>query len=191
MGLFGMNIDLNPMHSSYFTGAGTPWGEGPQDPYKAQYKAFNPGEYQGMDTSAIGHAMRQQLGQNTARATSRMQGALQRGGGGGADAISGMAHLQSDQGMNENLLNANLAQQDYMQRYNQWKDMMGMESEKAKTDMERYNRDQQTRNAPMQFLGNMAGMGLGAFAGGAGSSLGASMFGAPPKYGPVNSASGF
>lgn len=191
MGLFGMNIDLNPLHSSYFTGAGLPWGEGPQDPYKPQYKAFNPAEYQGMDTTAIGQAMRQQLGQNTARATSRMQGALQRGGGGGADTVSGLAHLQAQQGADENMLTAKLAQQDYEQRYRQWRDMMGLESQKAAADQGRYQRETQSRSAPWDFLGNVAGTALGGFAGGAGGALASSMFGAKPKYGPENSASGF
>lgn len=174
-------MDWNIGHSSLFTGAGTPWGEGPQDPYKAQYKAFNPAEYQGMDTSALGKSLRQGIGQNTARSTSRLQGALQRSGGGGADAISGMAQLQAQQGQDENALDANLAMQDYQQRYNQWRDMMGLESQKANTDAARYAGEVGGRNQFASGLGSIIGTGLGSIGGplgaAAGGSLAQKMFG--------------
>lgn len=177
----GGGVNLNPFASSLYTGKGTPWGEGPQDPYKPNYKAFNAGDYQGMDTSALGHALRQDIGQNKARAQGRMQGALQRGGGGGADLISGMAGLEAQQGQDENTLNAKLAQADYEQRYNQWKDMMGLETNKANADAQRYGREEKNRNAPWELLGQGAGLAFGGMAGGvgagAGSALSKKMFG--------------
>jgi len=170
-----MDFDLNPFHGSLFTGAGTPWGEGPQDPYKAQYKAFNPDEYTGFDTSALGKALRQDIGQNTARATGRLQGALQRGGGGGADLISGMAGLQAQQGQDENTLDANLKYQDYMQRYNQWRDLMGLESQKEASDTARYNGQVAGRNQFASGLGQLAGSALGSIGGPIGAAAGGSL----------------
>lgn len=171
----GGGINLNPFASSFYTGKGLPWGEGPQDPYQPQYKAFNPSEYQGFDTSALGKALRQDIGQTTARSRGRLQGALQRGGGGGADLISGLASLEAQQGQDENILSAKLAQQDYEQRYNQWRDMMGLETQKANQDLNRYNREKSGRDAPMQFAGQVLGGGLGAVGGGVGAGLGSSL----------------
>lgn len=171
----GIDVNLNPFKSSMYTGAGTPWGEGPQDPYKANYKAFNPDDYQGMDTTGLGRALRQDIGQGAARAKGRLQGTLQRGGGGGADLISGLAGLEAQQGQDESTLMAKLAAQDYEQRYNQWRDMMGFEERKANQDLQRYARDKEQRDAPMQFAGQVAGGLAGAMGGGVGAGLGSSL----------------
>ncbi len=182
-----MGFDLNPLHSSYFTGAGLPWGEGPQDPYqpKNTYKAFDPNAYQGFDSSALSKAMRQDIGSTTARAKGRLQGTLQRGGGGGADAISGLAGLEAEQGQQENTLTAQLARQDWEDRLHQWQSEMEAaqndENRKAAQDAERYNREEKNRNAPLEFAGQMVGMGVGGLAGAGGSALGAKMFGDAAK----------
>ncbi len=161
--------------SSLYTGAGTPWGEGQRDPYQAKFKAFNPDEYQGMDTTALGHALRQDIGKGTARARGRMQGALQRGGGGGADLISGMAGLEAEQGQAENTLSAKLAAQDYENRYRQYKDYLGNEYRLEDQDKERYAREDERRNAPWQAVGSAAGGLLGALGGGLGSAVGSEL----------------
>ena len=190
----GGGVNLNPFASSLYTGKGTPWGEGPQDPYKPQYKAFNAGDYQGMDTSSLGHALRQDIGQAGARAKGRMQGALQRSGG-GADAVSGLAQLEAQQGQDEQTLTAKLAQQDYEQRYNQWRDMMVLETQKANADAQRYGREVGKRDEFAKGVGSVVGSGLGSIGGPVGSALGSklanSWFPKKQEYGPQNTPSGF
>ncbi len=159
-------MDLNPFHSALFTGKGTAWGEGPQDPYVPKYKSFDPNNYQGFDSSGLAAALRQGIGANTARATSRLQGQLQGAGGGGADAAAGLAGLQAEQGQAENTLSANLARQDWEDRLKQWQQEQGNEQDKANRDIARYQGEQKTRNAPWDFVGNVAGTALGAYLGG-------------------------
>lgn len=168
-------VSLDPTKSSAFTGAGLPWGEGPMDPYKPQYKAFNPNDYQGLDTSALGSALRQDIGRSTARSKGRLQASLQRGGGGGADAISGLAQLEGEQGMQENILNAKLAQQDWENKWRQYENQMEIERYKAGEDLKRYEQEKGRKDAPMDFLGGIAGTGLGYLTGGLAGGLGANL----------------
>lgn len=150
-------MNWNPFQSSLFTGAGTPWGEGPRDPYQAKYKAFNPDEYTAMDTSKLGQALRQDIGQNAARSRARMSAALQGRGGGGADAIGGMAALEAQQGQDENTLNAKLSQMDLEHRYRQYQDYLENERAKENQDYPRYNRDTNQRNAVQGALAQVGG----------------------------------
>ncbi len=165
-------MDWNPFHSSAFTGAGTPWGEGPKDPYQPQYKSFSPGDYQGFDSSGLAAALRQQIGANTSRGTSRLQGQLQASGGGGADAGAGLAALQGEQGAAENTLTAQLARQDYEDRYSQYLNQMQQEQDKANRDQARYGQEVSGRAAPWQALGQIGGAALGSVGGPIGAALG-------------------
>ncbi len=165
-------MDWNPFHSSAFTGAGTPWSEGPQDPYQAKYTAFDPNNFKGFDSSGLAAALRQGIGANTARATSRLQGQLQAAGGGGADAAAGLAGLQAEQGQAENTLSANLARQDWEDRLKQWQVQQAQEEAKANNDATRYARETGGRAAFDSGLGQLAGAALGSVGGPIGAAAG-------------------
>lgn len=167
----GGGVNLNPFASSIYTGKGTPWGEGPQDPYQPQYRQFDPNNYKGFDSSGLAAALRQQIGANTARSTSRLQGMLQGAGGGGADAAAGLAALQGEQGAQENTLQAQLARQDWEDRLGQWQAENQNEQSKANRDLERYGRETAGRAAPWQALGQIGGKVAGSFGGNLASKL--------------------
>lgn len=155
----GLGINWNPLDSPIWKG---------EEGYKPEYKDFNPAEYQGLDTSALGKALRQDIGQNAARSKGRLQASLQRSGGGGADAVSGLAMLEGQQGQQENILNAQLAAQDYDRRWQQYLAKMDQEKQKAAANPAK-------AGIGSSILGGALGLATGGAAGGFGSALGNKM----------------
>ncbi len=130
-------------------------------------QAFNPDAMKGFDTTALAQAMRQNVAKGGAQARGRAAGAMQRGGIQGADQGRAIADIAGQEAASNQNNEANLAWQDYMNKYSQWKDMQGI-NERAQdrmTDDNRYNQQRQDQNNPLNFLGNVAGKALGIWGG--------------------------
>ena len=111
-----MAFDWNPLNSSAFTGAGTPWGapasKGPD------YGAFNadPNAYAGFDSSKLRQALSQRMAARGGLAQAQAQAGLSKAGIKGADTTRAMADLAAQQELGANEMDANLALQDYQSK---------------------------------------------------------------------------
>lgn len=110
-------MDWNPFKSSLFTGAGTPWGAMETGmPDKPAY-ANDPMAFQGFDSSSLRDALNQQLRRGASQRRAGSLAAAQKGGAlSSGQTIAGLGDISAQQAEQENLMNAQLARQDWMDR---------------------------------------------------------------------------
>lgn len=109
-------MDWNPLNSSLFTGAGTPWGAPVQK--GPDYSGFNmnPDAYQGYNSSKLRQALSQRMAQRGGAAQAQAQAALSKSGIKGADTTRAMTDLAAQQELGANEMDANLDLQDYQSK---------------------------------------------------------------------------
>ena len=112
-------MDWNPLNSSAFTGAGTPWGA--KNSSGPDYSGFNmdPESYKGFDSSKLRQALSRRIAQRGGQAQAQAQAALTKSGIKGADTTRALTDLAGQQELNTNEMDANLALQDYQSKMQQ------------------------------------------------------------------------
>jgi hypothetical protein len=172
-------MDWNPFHSSLFTGAGTPWGAMEYGKPDAPKFSNDPNQFQGFNSSSLRDALNQSIRRGAAANRAASLAAAQKGGALSSGQMqTGLGGVSAQQAEQENLMNANLARQDWMDkvaamdRYNQ------QQMAKYAIDKENFDSEQKGRGEFWGNVGKIAGtVGGGLLGGPAGAAVGSSLFG--------------
>jgi hypothetical protein len=149
-------MDWNPLNSSLFTGAGTPWGAPQQKGADFSGISYDPMAYSGFDSSALAKAMRRRMMEQGARTQAQATAGLNKAGIKGADTSRALTDLaaQQEQGLGD--IEAQTALQDYNTRMANRDAAMKMEMFKQSLNAQRQAAEEASRSS---FWGNLMNVG--------------------------------
>lgn len=133
---------------------------------QAAMKPFNPDDFKGFDSSSLRQALNQQIRRGAADRRAQSLAASQKGGAlSSGQMLTGLGSVTAQQAEQENLMNAQLARQDWLDRLGQYKDqqnmllgMFGNEQNKFDQGWGQYD---QKRQEEANFLPNLFGEAVG------------------------------
>ncbi len=160
-------MDWNPLHSSAFTGAGTPWGEMQtgmpnanfiEDPYSASIHA--------PDQSPLRQAMMMRIRQGAGRSQAGALAGLQKAGVQGADTSRAIGRVAESENQDIGSLEAGLGQQDFNNRLGLMDSINQARKAKYDRDAAAYENEQKGRSDFWNGAAGLAGKAAGAWLGG-------------------------